>query len=162
MPSNAAEYFYSNVGNYVLTFGAPAAEYMYSNALSSQPYPFLLGTYPARARTGDNIEIIGTGFGTIPNQYLPIVQGQQDDGTWVDVPRIGWTYVAPSASAYTSTRTISDDMSTVDVGHTKIQITVPPWSTTPDMPVRVLTAESGTAGYVARFANEYFTSNVTT
>lgn len=159
---NASEYFYANVGNYVLTFGAPASEYFYANALSSQPDPFVLGTSVSRARTGDEIEIYGTGLGTIPNQYLAVVQGQKDDGTWVSIPRTGWMYSTATSSAYTSARTISDDMTTVDVEHTQIKIVVPSWSTTPDLPIRVLTAESGTSGYIARFANEYFTANITT
>lgn len=161
MPMNqdAYENFYLNAGSPFI-FGTDAYENFYLSADASQPNPFIYGATSSKVRVGDYTEIVGRGIGQTSDQYIPRLEGQQDDGTWVGISYTTFTYVPPSANAYNASRTISSSMSTVDTSHTKLGFVVPEWSTTPHMPVRITASVTGVEGYVARQAFESFYVNV--
>lgn len=161
MDSGAYEWFFSNVGVADIS-GSDGYEWYYSNVNPNQPDPFVLGCTPIKARTGDSAEAIARGVGETANQYIPTLQGQSDDGTWVTIPYTSFTYVPPSSDAYNDYRTISSSYSVVDVAHTKLGFIVPSWATPPNLPIRVTTSETGVVWAINRSADETFYSNVTT
>jgi hypothetical protein len=160
MEFSAYEWFYSNVGTANLQ-GSDAYEWLYTNIDATQPNPFFVGSTPIRAYAGETVTVIGRGIGETPDQYIPQIQGLTWDGTWLPLQYTSFTYVPPSANAYTADRTISSDYSTVDPGHTRLTFIVPEWATDPFFTMRLVASDTNVVQAISRTADEWLFSNVT-
>jgi hypothetical protein len=152
----ATEYAVVNVGGYFLQQGTAteyatvnvglftppstlAVEYSVVNLDTGTPPPVIFGTTPLKSRTGDMIDVIGTGFGQPQSQFLGIVQGQNDLGEWQNLTPTSWTRVAATGDAYNDNRTIDTSLIAINVEHDKVQIQIPNWATPPNLPIRIIT-----------------------
>lgn len=127
-----------NVG-FLLASNPDAVDSAMLNVTSDPPMPRIWFLRPPSGREGDGVEVVGWGFGVLPEDYDAVVEIELEPGVWTTMPIVTFQTFPPTPDAYTENRVLSSATGEVDWQHTRIAVVVPPGAEPPGYPVRVRT-----------------------